>query len=823
MEEITSLSDARRRLDSLSGAFLRWSGKVERRDIGVPTPPLFIHERHSANAVLNVMREKSAEPVQDDLFGDSGLDLSQRIDAYEHKGGWENRLIFGDSLQVMNSLVTRENLGREVQMIYFDPPYGVNFGSNFQPFVKETAVNDNNDASMTREPEMVTAFRDTWELGLHSYLTYVRDRLILARDLLTDSGSIFVQISDTNVHRVRQVMDEVFGAKNFVSQIWFQTSVQSTSSLLSRTGDFLLWYAKDRAEIHYNQIYLPNVRQHEVTGHTYVLLDNGDCRRPTQDEKNGAPFPKGSRLFIPNRMLSRGVSSNSKPQPFEFKGKKYHPPSGKQWRVKYPDGLNNLVDAGRIVGIGERLYYIDFQDEFPYRELMSVWPGTQRTAKKVYACQTSEKVIERCMHMTTEAGDIVLDITCGSGTTPVVAEKWGRRWIAVDISRVPVAIARQRLMTQVFDWIKLKDEEKGPSGGFVYKSEEDGGNGGMVKKVTPRSISKNEEPHYERIVDRPEVVKGVQRVCGPFTVESTIQPAASLDLLNNGTVAEILGESPSDNQDYENHIEHLSDVLSQVGNVAEAGEPKIEIENVSRIDGCMFLHSKCVCVKGNEKIDTAIAFGPKNSAIPANLVQEAATEAMHKGYQQFFMVGFGFDATARTAAEKMGIPTKCVEISYDMTMDDLLKKSKKSEIFTITGAPDVALERIGKDEFRVRMNGLDTYRFEDGRPKPIKGEDLPCWILDTDYNGMTFYGRHFFTPGFSTDATNFPWKRLRNAFRKEVDDDAWNDMKSTVSPTFRLGEHRRIAVMAIDPRGNSLMAIRHEEDAVAVKAEKGGK
>ena len=770
------------------------------------------------------MREKSAAPVMNDLFGDDGLDLSQRIDAYNHKGGWENRLILGDSLQVMNSLVVREKMGRQVQMIYFDPPYGVNFGSNFQPFVKQTEVKDNDDKSMTREPEMVTAFRDTWELGLHSYLTYIRDRLMLARELLADSGSIFVQISEANVHRVRQVMDEVFGAENFVSQIWYQTTTQSTSSLLSKTGDFLLWYAKDKADIHYNQLYIE--KPIEITNDTYVLYPNGKCRKATREEMNGKPLPKGARPFSRVRTTSRGTAPE--PQPFEFNGKTYHPAPGSQWRHKhkFPEGMNNLVKAGRIVAIGNGLRYADFIDEFPYREISSTWIGTQRSSTKIYACQTSSKVIERCIHMTTEAGDLVLDITCGSGVTPVVAEKWGRRWIGVDISRVPITIARQHLMTQVFDWIELKDERKGPSGGFVYKSKEDGGRGGLLKKVTPRSISRNEEPSVVRIMEIPEITKSVQRVCGPFTVESTIQPAASLDLLNNGTVAEILGKRSPDSQEHENHIEHLSDVLSQVGNVAETGEPKIEIQKVSRIDGCMFLHSKCVCVKGKKKISTAIAFGPKDSAIPANLVQEAASEAMQKGYQQFFMVGFGFDATARTAAGKMGIPTKCVEIAYDMTMEDLLKNSRKSEIFTITGAPDVLLERIGKDsdgndEFKVRMNGLDTYRFEDGRPKPITGEDLPCWILDTDYNGMTFYGRHFFTPGIPVDAKNFPWKRFRNAFRKEINDDVWNGMQSTVSPSFRLGDHRRIAVMAIDPRGNSLMAIRYEKDAV--KARKGGR
>ena len=304
----------------------------------------------------------------------------------------------------------------------------------------------------------------------------------------------------------------------------------------------------------------------------------------------------------------------------------------------------------------------------------------------------------------------------------MVAEKWGRRWIAVDISRVPMTIARQRLLTQVFDWYELKKEDKGPKGGFVYKSKEDGGEGGIIRRISLSSISRNEKPSSERIMGMPEITRGVQRVCGPFTIESTIQPAASLDLIGNEDADDILNKlAPED------HIEHMTSVLLHAGNVAVAGEPKITVKDVGRIDGGEFLHSKCTCVKDSgEELYTAIAFGPKDSAVPANLVQEAATEAMQKGYRQFFIVGFGFDATARTAAEKMGIPTMCVEVAYDMAMDDLLTTSRSSEVFTVTGTPDITLEQISDDsgdeaEFRVKMNGLDTYGFENGRPGVHQG------------------------------------------------------------------------------------------------------
>lgn len=328
-ERIENLADARSRLDTLSGAFLRWADKVDRRKVRIPTPPLFIHERHSVDAILNVMREKSTSPVINDLFGDDGLDISQRIDAYDHKGDWENRLILGDSLQVMNSLVVREQMGQQVQMIYFDPPYGVNFGSNFQPFVKETSVENNKDASMSREPEMVTAFRDTWELGLHSYLTYIRDRLMLAKEMLADSGSIFVQISDTNVHRIRQVMDEVFGQENFVSLVTFQTTSNATAKLMPTLCDYLIWYAKDIQNIHYNDIWREKPRDPGDLSATHVMLRDKSSRKVTPEEISGAEdLPEGSRLFSSGPLHSRGTK-NQEEQPFEFEGEIYYPPPEK--------------------------------------------------------------------------------------------------------------------------------------------------------------------------------------------------------------------------------------------------------------------------------------------------------------------------------------------------------------------------------------------------------------------------------------------------------------------------------------------------------------
>jgi len=317
-EPFTSLSQCAARLRSLTKPFLNWAGKAERQQISVPTLPLFVHERHSTQAILDTLKSHKATGTNLDLFGDIDLDVADKLDAYEHKGPWTNRLILGDSLQVMNSLLEYEGMGGQVQMLYFDPPYGVKYGSNFQPFVRKNRVNHGSDDQMIREPEMVKAYRDTWELGLHSYLTYLRDRLTLARELLTPSGSIFVQISDDNVHHVREVLDEVFPG-GFVSQISFQTTSGFESSTLPTVGDFLLWYSKDKASVRYSKVFKPQPVELGKGNAKWLMLPDGSYRGVTAAEARGeSEIPAGARPYKPGDLQSQG--SASEPQPFEYQG-----------------------------------------------------------------------------------------------------------------------------------------------------------------------------------------------------------------------------------------------------------------------------------------------------------------------------------------------------------------------------------------------------------------------------------------------------------------------------------------------------------------------
>ena len=365
-ERFTSLSQCAARLRSLTKPFLDWSGKAERQQVSVPTLPLFVHERHSTQAILETLQSHKARGTTLDLFGDIDLDIADKLDAYEHKGPWTNRLVLGDSLQVMNSLLEYEGMGGQVQMLYFDPPYGVKFGSNFQPFVRDRSVSKHHgkDDHMIREPEMVKAYRDTWQLGLHSYLAYLRDRLFLAKEILAESGSIFVQISDDNLHHVREILDEVFGDSNFCSLIPFAKTSSTATTLLNEEFDYVLWYAKDRSQVKYTQLYS---EKKLGTFKSYKYAVRGDAeeiRTLTKAEKEGSvPVPDGWRVA----QLSFAVSQDSGPPEerfYEFNGKRYNCGTNRHWKTNHA-GLDRLAAAKRLIGLASQLNYVRYLDDFP--------------------------------------------------------------------------------------------------------------------------------------------------------------------------------------------------------------------------------------------------------------------------------------------------------------------------------------------------------------------------------------------------------------------------------------------------------------------------
>jgi adenine-specific DNA-methyltransferase len=803
-ERFTSLSQCAARLRSLTKPFLNWAGKAERQQITVPTLPLFVHERHSTQAILDTLQAHKATGTTLDLFGDTGLDVADKLDAYEHKGPWTNRLVLGDSLQVMNSLLEYEGLGGQVQMLYFDPPYGVKYGSNFQPFVRKNRVNHGSDDEMIREPEMVKAYRDTWELGLHSYLTYLRDRLMLARELLTPSGSIFVQISDDNVHHVREVLDEVFPG-GFVSQISFQTTSGFESSTLPTVGDFLLWYSKDKSSVRYNKIFKPQPVELGRGNARWLLLPDGSYRGVTAAEARGeVEIPEGARPYKPGDLQSQG--SASEPQPFEYQGKTYKPGASSHWKANYPEGMNRLALAGRIHVAKNSIQYVRFTDDFPFEQTGNIWTDTitgSFTDSKVYVVQTATKVVERCIHMTTEPGDLVLDITCGSGTTAYTAEQWGRRWITVDTSRVPIALARQRLLTSTFPWYRLKEPANGPAGGFIYERKRNNKGeevGGLVPRITLKSIANDEDPKLETIIDRAEVNNKITRVCGPFAVEATIQAAMNMEDDSATPSPQPTTSSPRA------YLDRMIEVLRQSKTLNLPGNITLELEAVSPLADREYIHAEGVARNGAEK-RIAIVFGPEDGAIGSEYVFNAHTEALQQGYQSLFLFGFAIDAKAREMLAKLKLATTYVAVTPDVVMSDLLKTSKSSEIFSITGLPDVRLEEAGKDRdgtplHRVVIKGLDIFRPDTMETDEVKAENLPCWMLDANYNGMAFFASQVFFPKTSA------WDNLQKSLKGQFADSVWEHLAGTASEPFTLGDKKRIAVKVIDERGNELMVVK---------------
>jgi len=482
---------------------LQWAGKAEYTSFEVDVVSLHIHERISTQAIIQAVKRNGAKPREQQLewFADSQLPLSKIVDFYRYDVDWANRLILGDSLLVMNSLLVKEGMAGKVQMIYIDPPYGIKYASNFQPRIDRRDVKDK-DEDLTHEPEQIKAYRDTWKLGIHSYLTYLRDRLLLARELLTESGSIFVQINDENLHLVRCLLDEVFGRENFVAVVAFRKKQMSLGAkYIDSMCDYLLWYGKDKVQIKYRQLYIRRQVEGDLVW-AWVELSDGSRRRLSSAEiGNHKLLPFGSKVFRLQRLKPAGFNPSCVFD-VEFEGKVYKPPYGGSW-VTNEEGVRRLLVAQRITPTGNNLNYNQLFDDYPVVILDNLWEDTSGEPEKLYAVQTNTKVIERCILMTTDPGDLVFDPTCGSGTTAYCAEKWGRRWITCDTSRVALAIARQRLMTAKFDYYELRDPERGPAGGFIYET---------VPHITLESIAKNTEIDAIAAKYRPQIDEALRQL-----------------------------------------------------------------------------------------------------------------------------------------------------------------------------------------------------------------------------------------------------------------------------------------------------------------------
>jgi len=781
---------------------LVWAGKAEHTSFEVDTVALHIHERISTKAILKAV-EKRELYRQLRLFAEPDLPLDRRIEFYQHEMDWTNRLILGDSLLVMNSLLEREMMAGKVQMIYMDPPYGISYDSNFQPLIGKREVQDGKDEFLTREVEQIKAYRDTWMLGIHSYLTYLRDRLLLCHELLSESGSIFVQINDINIHHVKELMDEIFGPKNFCSIITFQTAAGQPTKLLASVSDYLLWYAKDKERIKYRQLYHPREKSVVDSTFNWIELLDGTCRNLRPSEISGIEsLPDGKRFKAAD--ITRKLKPDEKPFPVNFQGKVYYPPANAQWAYP-PEAMERLVNKGRLVAIGDRLYYKRYEDDLPMTAYHHIWDDTVMStfaSDKVYSVQTNTKVVERCILMTTDPGDLVLDPTCGSGTTAYCAEKWGRRWITCDTSRVALALARQRLLCAVFPYYKLAYPEQGISAGFVYET---------FPHVTLRAVALDEPFRTETLYDRPLIERDKVRVSGPFTVEAIPVPSVEDPSLASALRDENL-EAPLSANMAEDFIDMLIELVRKDG-VTFPGGKHMVLENVRPIESAGFLHAEAQVKQNGNSLRTALSFGPRHGPVTARQVEEAVRSAYMMGFSMLIFAGFAFDPEAQATIQKTPHPNLQIHMANirpDVEMHDLLKSPKGSQLFSVFGQPDIRIKKTG-EEYVVELKGVDIYDPTTGEVHASRPEDIAAWFLDQNYDGYTFCITQAFFPKEATNKN--PWDKLENALRGIVSKERMEKLRGTTSLPFKAGDQKRIAVKVIDQRGNEVIVVKKLEEA----------
>jgi adenine-specific DNA-methyltransferase len=839
-----TMKEALLELKRMQAPYLNWAGKAERTSFEIDTVSLHVHERVDPATILSHARkrlkgEKAGEVWrQADLFAApfENLPLRQAVDFYRHEKGWSNRLIAGDSLLVMNSLLQKESMAGKVQMIYIDPPYGIKYGSNFQPFVGQKNVADSDkDEDLNQEPEMIKAFRDTWELGIHSYLTYLRDRLTLSRDLLDDSGSVFIQMGDQNVHHARTLMDEIFGSENFVALIYFQTAANQNTNRIQRLYDCLVWY-KGPGKLKYNDLF--RVRDNSESESTFTAFD-----------------PVLDRHYKPAQLKSE-------------------------------NGYERLRRAGRLTPDGT--YWKRYISDFPYVRLDNVWRGTVESTfskDKVYVVQTNKNVIERCILMATDPGDLVLDPTCGSGTTAYVCEKWGRRWITCDTSRISITLAKQRLMTSGFDYYKLRYPHEGLKGGFHYRSEphitltsivenpdideiyekfypvvdrslnelNDALAGASVKPFAPSQGKRkgkpidfrrggrllDEEVPFEEPTEWPEdcrhrladyknalrclreaIEKSISehatptalchlpyedetrlRITGPFSVEAV--PAPTVLSLDDTTPPVEADASVSRSGETSRQALWRGELLKT--GIRGKGGAMLKFTEIEAIPGCRHLHASGSLETGERAV---VSFGPEHAALEQKQVERAIEEAQTLVPRPKIVVfcAFTFDPEAAKDIDEMnwpGVTLLKAQMNTDLLTEDLKKARSSNQSFWLMGQPDVDLRREG-DEWRVEVNGFDY--FDPRNPDdPVTGglrsggkQNIAMWSLDTDYDGRSLMPHQVFFP---MAGAKDGWNRLRKTIRAELDEDLLEQFHGTVSLPFKAGENRRVAVKIVDDRG----------------------
>ena len=788
--------------------------------------PLYVREKiHPGAFVQSLKAGKAQTALFDDFNGLPSPDAA--YEWYEHAGNWQNRLIHGESARVMASLAERERLSGRVQMIFFDPPYGIGFKSNFQVSTRNRETADNRKG-LPCDTRTIRAFRDTYDRGIHSYLDQMLEKLTLCRELLTESGSIFVQIGDENVHRMAVVLDEVFGHENRVATIPFVTTGASSAQTLSSVADFLLWYARDKEAVKYHQLYEPLDRRGLLDLWTWaarVEEADGSTRGLTDAERADpdANLPEGVRLCGWMPLVSVRTSTTGRSDPYIWDGREWQCSPGRQWSVSM-EGMDRLAELGRLDAgdEGATLRWKQYEEEVAGRRIHNVWHRPVSTSDKRYVVQTAEKVIERCVLMATDPGDLILDPTCGGGTTALVAELWGRRWITCDTSPVAVAIARQCLTTATFPYWTLADSADGavaeaelsgfpridkpqsdwsedPAHGFVYE---------RVNNVSAGRLAYDRAEAPTLLVNQPRPKRGVVRVTSPFTVESESPWShVPFDEDGNGTSAEGVAATAVERAEFARTvIESLKRSPIHAAPASGRGGD-LHLSEIEPWPGSRDLVSHLVTYTVGEKgveRRAGLVIAPEDATVTAAMIRKAALDTAQSIHNADLAIIVGFEFAPDTGDEKIGrVSVVRVRMHRDLQIRDL-KDDDQHRAFVILGQPDIRIHDEPNGQVSVELLGYDTYDPATGATKPGGPNEVACWMLDTAYDGTSFFARRIHFPNAQDDRQ---LKRLRAQLGRSLDNIRWNATLSIKSAPFPKPPEARIAIKIITTTGTEMSLV----------------
>ena len=821
--------------------------------------PLYTREKVNPLTMIHQLRKPDPAPVAVSLFEDfDGLpEGAFEWEFYRHAGNWQNRLIHGDSSEVMQSLIARDGLAGQVQMIYFDPPYGIGFKSNFMTATDRLETKDDATGVPVGDTAPVRAFQDTYRNGIHSYLDEVHERLVLFRELLAESGSLFVQIGDDNVHRVAVLCDEVFGPENRVATITWRSTGGSSARTLPESASYLLWYAKDKKEVLFKQLYEPMNRKEVIDSWSKSFsaptleLPDGSTRTLTKAEHNDPDglIPQEARVFKREQLTSQGASDTGRTCSYEYNGVTYHPGSTRQWRVSTPAeqtrtndpgarvngapdsppdggesgicGLDRLASLGRLDGTGEGggLMWRWYEDEVPGRKVDNVWNQMRKPSGKRYVVQTNQDLIARCILMSTDPGDLVLDPTCGSGVAAHTAEHWGRRWITIDVGRVAIAVARRHLLTSTYPWYRTLDGGNDPGAGLDTETMQ------RVSAATLAYDTVNAPENTIHLVDRLKEEKGRSRLTGPFTVESH-SPYVHLpfsDAAGDGPAAEHHAgaggtadvERAPDSAAGRSGRGGGSDIGVAAGEDAErvldallsgpirdvnGNELLQAIELTPWPNGRLVSHEADCTRPGREgHLTAAVVLGAPDATIGAGHVSAAAAEARggRADIADLIVVAPAFD---NNLPERVGpLAVHKVVASRDLQIPGLARDAESPSL-TLLGEPDIDCEPDADGRLRVHVLGFDTYDPVSGEVRQSRDSDVDCWMVDTDHDGTAFFPRLVYVPGYKRGDSQI--KRLLKTLGRDLDSGAANLLCGLTSQPFDVPEPpNNVAVKIITRTG----------------------